>query len=641
MKDYFKGEVDPVRSRTMSRIRSKNTGPEVALRKALHGRGVRFRIHDRSVPGTPDVAIRGARLAVFIDGCFWHGCPRHYRPPKSRKRFWNAKLAYNLELRSRVRLRLAYAGWACLECWECDVRKNPTMLASQVEAYAWGRKRLPSSKKGRSPTKGVPLLPKGWGHKFPSMDALLRHAWTLEGHTAGELAASLGDHRFNQSPKPIGKKGVGTLVENYFGKRSDNLREPDFQEFGTELKTLPMKQVGRVAKAWTVKEPTSITMIDYDAVDKETWRNAYVQRKIARILWVPYEHHPTDKRKSRFRRAFLWSPPATDHPVFEQDYGAVREYVHQGRAHELSETLSTALAARRKGSKGSTTSQPHSPKRAKTRAWAFKPSYTRPILSTHVLGRRVVSIVEEVPAVKNLARVEEFVENRLSQLAGKTLRQIRTEKGLHLGSGKNAAATFMRQVLGLPARGEIAEFDKLGIRIHTVWVRTGDLYPWEAVSFPAMKLQEFANEEWEESDFLDQVDRILFLPLYSDSRNGGKQDRVLGKPFFWSPTPLELSRIRNEWGMYRSDVKAGKAAYRALRSSSGAPLRDSRGRLRRENQLKSMEETEFIHMRPHAKDSTDMDTDPIGNRLTKQCLWLNKRYLQMILKESRSADGTI
>lgn len=124
------------RSRIMSRIRGKNTKPELRLRRTLHGMGVRYRIHDRSVPGTPDISHKGARVAVFVDGCFWHGCPQHYSRPASRQEFWDGKLAYNLDLRARVKAKLE--GWTVIEAWECQVRDDAASVATKVGASIRG-----------------------------------------------------------------------------------------------------------------------------------------------------------------------------------------------------------------------------------------------------------------------------------------------------------------------------------------------------------------------------------------------------------------------------------------------------------------------------------------------------------------------
>ncbi len=475
----------------------------------------------------------------------------------------------------------------------------------------------------------MPIQRKPIGYVYRDEHELLGQAQTLEGRTARVLADEVDRPAFNASPKPVGKTGVGALVQLYMGRATDNRREPDFKEFGIELKTLPMKALGK-SSSWTVKEPTSITMINYFEVDKEEWPAAYVRHKIDHVLWVPYEHDFEDKRRSRFRRAFLWKPEPADYPLFNVDYDDVRAYINQGRAHELSEAMSRILGARRKGSQGQMTQQPHSSVKAKSRAWAFKASYTRPILEKHVLKVPTVSLVEEIPALKTLLDVEPIVEARLGSYRGKTVDQIAKLTGARVTGGKSGPAAFVRKLLRVTRKGSIEEFEKLGIRVHTVWARTGDFYPWEAVSFPAMVLKEFVEEDWLDAEFADLVDHILFVPLLSETREA-KGSRVLGRAFFWSPTPAQVAGIAREWKMHQRAVLAGKAKYDPVLDEHGRRRYDSKGRPMRENRLPKMEDTEFIHMRPHGLTSKDVDTDPKRNRVTKQCFWLNKRFLQTIL----------
>jgi DNA mismatch endonuclease (patch repair protein) len=106
----------------MSRIRGKNTKPEVKLRSALHHAGMRFRLHVRGLPGTPDLVFPGRRIAVFVHGCFWHmhGCYRTVAP-KSRREFWSAKLRVNRVRDERARELLLSDGWRVLTVWECAI----------------------------------------------------------------------------------------------------------------------------------------------------------------------------------------------------------------------------------------------------------------------------------------------------------------------------------------------------------------------------------------------------------------------------------------------------------------------------------------------------------------------------------------
>ena len=107
----------------MAKIRSKNTKPELLLRRALHALGYRYRIHDRVLPGKPDLVFAGRRKVIFVNGCFWHGhdCPVGRRLPKTNTEFWAEKRRRNQERDSAQRLRLTEMGWTYLDVWECEV----------------------------------------------------------------------------------------------------------------------------------------------------------------------------------------------------------------------------------------------------------------------------------------------------------------------------------------------------------------------------------------------------------------------------------------------------------------------------------------------------------------------------------------
>lgn len=107
----------------MSGIRGKDTTPELAIRKALHASGFRFRLHPKTVPGKPDLVLPKYRAAVFVHGCFWHGhdCP-FFKVPDTRRDFWLAKIERNRARDHEVREQLAQAGWRRLVIWECALR---------------------------------------------------------------------------------------------------------------------------------------------------------------------------------------------------------------------------------------------------------------------------------------------------------------------------------------------------------------------------------------------------------------------------------------------------------------------------------------------------------------------------------------
>lgn len=462
------------------------------------------------------------------------------------------------------------------------------------------------------------LSPKPLDWRYGDEAELIRHAATIAGHKACDVASAVGQAAYNDAPTAAGKTGVGHLVEFYMGRRPNPRAEPDIAELGVEIKILPIKRKGA---SFAVKEPTSLTMIDYRTLINEAWAAAPVQHKLNRILWFPYDHHLTDKRLSSFRKPFLWSPDAGDAATFEQDYEGVRDFVQQGRAHELSESLSLVLAARRKGSRGQMAPQPKSPIPAKSRAWALKVGYTGQVFTKHVLRAETVSLVESLRDVRTLYDVMPYVEGKLRTYEGKTLEAIAKATGAKVVGGKSGPAAFVRSLLGITGRGSIDEFEKLGIRVHTLTVNRATGKLWEAVSFPAMNLREFVEEEWEDAELRQHLDNILFIPLFGET----KQDRMkrkLGRAFFWQPDAQTWDRIETEWAMYRKEVREGRAAYAA-------------GAGRRRSGLTPASETECIHVRPHGQDSDDTDIDPKGNVVTKQSFWLNKNFVEAFVDTAR------
>ena len=107
----------------MSGIRSRDTKPELLIRKYLHARGFRYRLHSRKIPGKPDIVLAHYRAAVFINGCFWHGhdCPL-FKLPETRRDFWDEKISRNRERDIEVRDKLELQGWRHLTVWECAIR---------------------------------------------------------------------------------------------------------------------------------------------------------------------------------------------------------------------------------------------------------------------------------------------------------------------------------------------------------------------------------------------------------------------------------------------------------------------------------------------------------------------------------------
>lgn len=125
------------RSWLMSRVRSRNTAPELRVRKAAHDLGLRFRLHRKELPGKPDLVFPRWRVALFVHGCFWHrheGCKKATNP-KSREDYWQPKLRANVERDRRAVAELEKLGWRVLTIWQCETNDRARLSARLREFF--------------------------------------------------------------------------------------------------------------------------------------------------------------------------------------------------------------------------------------------------------------------------------------------------------------------------------------------------------------------------------------------------------------------------------------------------------------------------------------------------------------------------
>lgn len=121
------------KSEQMARVRGADTGPEMALRRALWQAGLRYRVRP-GIPGRPDLAFIRCRIAVFVDGCFWHGCEEHYKAPATNATFWSEKIARNRKRDRDVEVALGKLGWTVLRYWEHEVEDDLPSVIDRIRS---------------------------------------------------------------------------------------------------------------------------------------------------------------------------------------------------------------------------------------------------------------------------------------------------------------------------------------------------------------------------------------------------------------------------------------------------------------------------------------------------------------------------
>jgi DNA mismatch endonuclease (patch repair protein) len=124
------------RRRIMASVKSRNTGPEMLVRSLLHRLGLRFRLHLKDYPGTPDIVLPKYKTALFVHGCFWHGhnCPKG-KLPKSRPEFWGPKIARNIRRDAETEHALARDGWRVVVVWQCETKDRDRLKARLTNLF--------------------------------------------------------------------------------------------------------------------------------------------------------------------------------------------------------------------------------------------------------------------------------------------------------------------------------------------------------------------------------------------------------------------------------------------------------------------------------------------------------------------------
>ena len=437
-------------------------------------------------------------------------------------------------------------------------------------------------------------------------DEIIAFARLMRGKSLRELVPAsglLGESRRSD------KGAVGQLVERAFGLPRSNRQGPDFEHAEVELKAVPLKRGNRTVRT---KERTNITMIDYATLVDETWARAKVRNKLEKILFVFYFHIDNqDALDAVVEETVLWTPSEDLLPQMERDWSVVRQKVIDGLAHKISEADGLVLGAATKGAGGGKlVSQPHNPgERAKSRAWALKPSLTTWLYEKEAgCAKAIVSLGDTLGLQKD-QDFESIVIERLSAFQGLSLEQVARRLKVPISKAKSGAAILVRRAIGvIDNAAAISEFRERGIRIKIVPVALNGR-PYEAMSFPAFNHMEVWKEEWEESDLLEHLNRLLIIPLIRPERTTPKDEQRWGPAFFWSPSADQLQGIEAEWRDYVSRIEAGES--RALPSSAS---------------------TNFIHVRPHARDSGDIEPAPKVGNVVKKSFWLNTAFLTTLIR---------
>lgn len=478
-------------------------------------------------------------------------------------------------------------------------------------------------------------IKKYFNYDHTDEESIMARARMLKGKTVGYVERH---SPYETNKVNIKDKGnVGNFIQkNWFGIPVNNSPEPDFVEAGIELKGCPIAKLK--TKGLQTDERTKIGLINYKELYKETWQTSHVKNKINKILFVFYENKKSKEsiRDLKVLDVALWELSKQDKiNIIRKDWQKAFDENSAGKSHLLSETLFQILSASTADG-GKTINglkyqveQPNQKysKYAKCRAFSFKWDFTNQFWLEHTKPNSFESITNSLN-LSSSDNYESVLVNAISKYEGKTMGEIASMFNTSIPGGKAAVPSIIKLAIGFKSvKSKIKEFEQLGILVKTFPIRTSDMRPWEAVSFPSIIIKEFTKEDWDESTFLSQIGKILFVPFSAEKSDTKAKDKKLFKPFFWSPNSDEIELIKQEWEAYKAQASKKLDIYKK-------PGKYKKGYKEIITNLSNESDTKMIHIRPHGRDSNDRDEDNFGTSVIKQSFWLNKDFLQILLIKS-------
>lgn len=453
------------------------------------------------------------------------------------------------------------------------------------------------------------------------------------------------------------KSSVGDAFENWFGKQKDSDSRPDMEEAGVELKATPFKKLK--SGKYSAKERLVLNIINYEKVAKERFEDSSFLYKNNTIELAFYEYiKDVEKDKWTIKETVLYEMKKNpiDYEIIKNDWEVIHKYINEGKAHELSEGLTTYLAPCTKGASAkSLRTQPYSDIKAKQRAFSLKSGYMTSILRKYILGNEEIdSIIKNSFEVENKS-IEEIVYDEFKLYFNVSIDYLSEKYNIKKGS-KNFHNRIASAILNLKGKikgkdtfPRVEEFEKASILVKTIKFDENNTNK-ESMSFPAFKFQDIVEEEWDDDNgnpsaqwhnFLLET-RFLFFIVKEE--NG--EEIFKGIKFFSMPEEDIEGPVKKVWCDTKDKLIEGvklKAKYK----KDGSIYRI-------ENNFVNKSQNMICHVRPHetladytinGKYSDKLpskakwinrpkDTNKYSDQwMTKQCFWINNSYIKEQVKE--------
>ncbi len=448
-------------------------------------------------------------------------------------------------------------------------------------------------------------------YDITSPDSIKQYADNLTGHTLAQVVNELPLDAYSTT----NKGRLGSMVEKFFFRYvpgADTNHNPDFKEAGMELKVtgvVSRKPTADAKVPYKAKERLVLTMIDYLTLPDETWDESTFLKKcrLMLILFYLYEKEVAASDLRFVLPPLKWEFPEEDLQIIRNDWQIIHRKVTDKKAHELSEGDTFYLAACRKGSGGTKErlrKQLHSDIPAKSRAFSLKPSYVNLMIEAAYKDGRNSELITSADEAKK--GIEEVVYEKLRPFEGEPVDELIRQFGLaeYNPKSKNLFRTLTMRMLGTKKK-HLPEFCKANIVLKTIRLKANGM-PSESMSFPTFDFIELSKQDWEQSVLCATLEQKFFFVVFQYDDKGILRFR---KAMFWNMPYDDRMLAKKAWLKTREATRASKPG--SFPKTADNPV---------------------VHVRPHGRNAKDTLELPDGSHFTKQCFWLNARYIASQVK---------
>jgi DNA mismatch repair protein MutH len=459
--------------------------------------------------------------------------------------------------------------------------------------------------------------------EYLTMDELLAKAQDAEGKTFGEIDLT------NRLGNKKAKGGLGQVIEeSFFGYTVNSDARPDFEHLSVELKVTPFKH----NKNGTIsaKERLVLNIMNYMEEIHFHFYTSSFWRKNEKLLLMFYEWLPdVDREGYRIYKSILFTYPEADLEIIKQDWETILAKIKEGKAHELSESDTNYLGACTKGAnKTQLRNQPFSKTQAMQRAFSLKQSYMTTLVRKYIKNEELISFASTAELKKKSLR--EILVEKFAPHVGKTAKEIAREFDIKYNpSSKSFVPSIVSSFLGI--RGtrldNIEEFAKTNIQFKTIRLEPSGK-PEQSMSFENIDFHQWTNETWEESYIRQRFLETKFLFIVFEFKetlkeNPNRQLFLKGIKLWNMPYQTIETKIKQLWEEINRKIHEGiKIEYK----QRGKKLIET-------NDLPKTKFNGVTHVRPKGNDGKDKIILPNGQKITKQCYWLNNTYIAETVKK--------